>query len=160
MIRCNTGSAGSQAYWLALPLVSSGAGGRSLRFHLWFIWLGSQMRTWQSVPAPLPSLRMRSQTLLGHARAGHVKWRCAGVYSVAGILGALIGSSIGKLVDGQKLLMLFAFLMIFVGVLMFRKRGSEGNPGAQCSRENVSKVAGFGGMTEFSPVSSASAEAF
>lgn len=85
--------------------------------------------------------------LLGHARAGHVKWRCAGVYSVGGILGAFIGSSIGKLVDGQKLLMLFAFLMIFVGVLMFRKRGSEGNPGAQCSRENVSKVAGFGGVT-------------
>ncbi|WP_137133228.1 sulfite exporter TauE/SafE family protein [Rhizobium sp. FKY42] len=85
--------------------------------------------------------------LLGHARAGHVKWRCAGVYSVAGILGALVGSTIGKLVDGQKLLILFAFLMISVGVLMFWKRGAEGDPGAQCSRENVSKVAGFGGLT-------------
>lgn len=30
---------------------------------------------------------------------------------------------------------------------MFRKRGAEGNPGAQCSRENVHKVGGFGGLT-------------
>src|SRR5882724_11164404 len=41
--------------------------------------------------------------LIGHARLGNVKWRCAGIYSVAGIIGALIGSSIGKMVDGQKL---------------------------------------------------------
>ncbi|ENN88565.1 hypothetical protein RHSP_65035 [Rhizobium freirei PRF 81] len=85
--------------------------------------------------------------LIGHARLGNVKWRCAGVYSAAGIAGALAGSSIGKMVDGQKLLILFALLMLIVGVLMFRKRGAEGNPGAQCSRENIHKVAGFGGLT-------------
>lgn len=85
--------------------------------------------------------------LLSHARAGHVKWRCAGIYSLAGVVGAFIGSSIGKLVDGQKLLAMFALLMVLVGVLMFRKRALEGNPGAQCSRENVTKVAGFGGLT-------------
>ncbi len=85
--------------------------------------------------------------LIGHARLGNVKWRCAGIYSVAGIVGALIGSSFGKMIDGQKLLVLFAVLMLVVGVLMFRKRGAVGNPGAQCSRENVHKVAGFGGLT-------------
>lgn len=85
--------------------------------------------------------------LIGHARLGNVKWRCAGIYSVAGIIGALIGSSIGKMVDGQKLLVLFALLMLVVGILMFKKRGAEGDPCAQCSRENVHKVAGFGGMT-------------
>ncbi|AYG63617.1 sulfite exporter TauE/SafE family protein [Rhizobium jaguaris] len=85
--------------------------------------------------------------LVGHARLGNVKWRCAGVYSVAGIVGAFIGSSIGKMVDGQKLLILFALLMLVVGALMFRKRGAEGDPGAQCSRGNVRKVAGFGGLT-------------
>ncbi len=85
--------------------------------------------------------------LLSHARLGNVKWRCAAVYSVAGIVGAFIGSSVGKIVDGQKLLLLFALLMFVVGGLMFRKRGAEGNPGAQCSRENVHKVLGFGGLT-------------
>jgi uncharacterized membrane protein YfcA len=85
--------------------------------------------------------------LIGHARLGNVKWRCAGIYSVAGIFGALIGSSFGKMIDGQKLLVLFAVLMLVVGVLMFRKRGAVGNPGAQCSRENIHKVAGYGGLT-------------
>ncbi|MCO5734742.1 sulfite exporter TauE/SafE family protein [Rhizobium sp. SSA_523] len=85
--------------------------------------------------------------LIGHARLGHVKWRCAGIFSAAGIAGALIGSSIGKMIDGQKLLVLFAFLMLLVAGLMLRKRGQEGNPGAQCSRENLHKVAGLGGLT-------------
>ncbi|QFY61089.1 sulfite exporter TauE/SafE family protein [Rhizobium grahamii] len=85
--------------------------------------------------------------LLGHARLGNVKWRCAGIYSVAGIIGAFIGSSIGKMIDGQKLLFLFALLMLVIGILMLRKRGADGDPGAQCSRENVHKVAGFGGLT-------------
>jgi uncharacterized protein len=85
--------------------------------------------------------------LIGHARLGNVKWRCAGVYSVAGMIGAFLGSSIGKMVDGQKLLILFALLMLLVAALMFRKRGAEGNPGAQCSRENIHKVASFGGLT-------------
>lgn len=85
--------------------------------------------------------------LIGHWRLGNVKWRCAGVYSVAGVFGALAGSTLGKMVDGQKLLFLFALLMLVVGVLMFRKRGAEGNPGAQCSRENIHKVAGYGGLT-------------
>ncbi|MDL2402502.1 sulfite exporter TauE/SafE family protein [Rhizobium mayense] len=85
--------------------------------------------------------------LVGHARLGNVKWRCAGVYSVAGIIGAFLGSSIGKMVDGQKLLILFALLMLVVGALMFRKRGAQGDPAAQCSRGNARKVAGFGGLT-------------
>ncbi|MCY1667151.1 sulfite exporter TauE/SafE family protein [Rhizobium sp. SL86] len=85
--------------------------------------------------------------MLSHARAGHVKWRCAGIYSVAGILGAYVGSSLGKMIDGQKLLILFSLLMLVVGALMFKGRGAEGNPGAQCSRENAPKVVGFGGLT-------------
>ncbi|WP_249741345.1 sulfite exporter TauE/SafE family protein, partial [Agrobacterium rubi] len=85
--------------------------------------------------------------LIGHWRLGNVKWRCAGVYSVAGVFGALAGSTLGKMVDGQKLLFLFALLMLVVGVLMFRKRGPEGNPGAQGSREHIHKVAGYGGLT-------------
>lgn len=85
--------------------------------------------------------------VVGHARFGNIKWRCAGIYSSAGIVGALNGSTIGKMVDGQHLLALFALLMIVVGVLMFKGRGAEGNPGAQCSRENAPKVVIFGGLT-------------
>lgn len=85
--------------------------------------------------------------LIGHTRFGTVKWRCAAIYSVAGVLGAFAGSSIGKMIDGQHLLILFALLMLVVGVQMLKGRGAEGNPGAQCSRENAGKVVAFGGMT-------------
>lgn len=85
--------------------------------------------------------------LVGHARLGHVKWGCAIIYSLAGIAGALIGSTVGKLLDGQHLLLAFAFLMILVGVLMLKRRTIQGDAGAHCSRANAPKVIAFGGLT-------------
>lgn len=82
--------------------------------------------------------------LFNHARAGTVKWRCGGMYATAGVLGALAGSTVGKLVDGEKLLFLFALLMLVVGVLMLRGRGNPGEPGAECNREKAPKVLAFG----------------
>ena len=82
--------------------------------------------------------------LLQHARAGTVKWRCGGLYAVAGVLGAFAGSTLGKAIDGQKLLFAFALLMVVVGVLILRGRGNPGVPGAQCNRENAPKVLAFG----------------
>ena len=82
--------------------------------------------------------------LASHARAHNVNWRCGGAYAAAGVLGALAGSSLGKAFDGQKLLFLFALLMIVVGILMFRGRGNEGQEGGICNRDNFPKVASFG----------------
>jgi uncharacterized protein len=45
--------------------------------------------------------------LIGHWRAGSVKWPPAATFAAAGIAGAAIGSSIGKLVAGDRLLFLF-----------------------------------------------------
>ncbi|WP_438345763.1 sulfite exporter TauE/SafE family protein [Methylorubrum populi] len=67
-------------------------------------------------------------TLAGHARAGNVRWRCAAVFALVGIIGALAGSSLGKAVDGQRLLFLFALLMIVVGVHMLRGRRNHPGP--------------------------------
>ncbi|SJZ95629.1 sulfite exporter TauE/SafE family protein [Consotaella salsifontis] len=85
--------------------------------------------------------------LASHARHGHVKWRCAIFFSAAGIIGAFLGSTLGKAVDGQKLLFLFALLMIAVGIIMVRRRALEGNPGAECNRENLWKVIALGFAT-------------
>lgn len=82
--------------------------------------------------------------LANHARAQNVNWRCGGAYALAGVLGAFAGSSAGKAFDGQKLLLLFALLMIVVAVLMFRGRGDEGVEGVVCNRDNFPKVASFG----------------
>jgi uncharacterized membrane protein YfcA len=49
--------------------------------------------------------------IIPHARNGHVRWRPAFVFAVSGVVGAALGSTLGKLIDGQKLLTYFAFLM-------------------------------------------------
>lgn len=82
--------------------------------------------------------------LVPHARAGTIKWRCALMFAGAGVAGAFAGSTLGKLMDGEKLLFLFALLMLVVGVLMLRGRSDPGNPDVQCARENAPKVIGFG----------------
>ena len=82
--------------------------------------------------------------LANHARAGTVKWRCALMFAAAGIAGAFAGSTIGKAFDGQKLLSLFALVMMVVGVLMLRRRSATGDPDVTCSRENAPKVLGYG----------------
>ncbi|WP_193337093.1 sulfite exporter TauE/SafE family protein [Devosia beringensis] len=85
--------------------------------------------------------------LVAHARRGNVLWRCAIIYTVAGVAGAFFGSLLGKAMDGEKLLFLFALLMLVVGALMFRGRGNPGTPGVTCTREKAPKVVGYGGLT-------------
>ncbi len=82
--------------------------------------------------------------LANHVRAGNVKWRCALVYAAAGIAGALAGSSAGKSFDGQKLLFLFAIVMMIVGLLMLRNRRQEGDSSVVLGRENAPKLVGYG----------------
>lgn len=65
-------------------------------------------------------------SLLGHAFAGNVRWRSASIFAVVGTLGALVGSSLGKLVDGQRLLFLFGIAMLVVGAHMLRRRKIDG----------------------------------
>jgi uncharacterized membrane protein YfcA len=60
--------------------------------------------------------------LLPHARAGHVRWKVAFMFAATGVLGAYLGSSLGKAVNGQHLLVLFALLMLVVAGLMLRGR--------------------------------------
>ena len=85
--------------------------------------------------------------LVSHARKKTVIWRCAAVYSAAGIVGAFFGSTLGKTFDGQHLLFLFAILMIVVGALMLKRRGNAGDPDASCNVGNAPKVIGFGAGT-------------
>jgi uncharacterized membrane protein YfcA len=82
--------------------------------------------------------------LANHARAHNVKWRCGGIFAAAGVAGALAGSTLGKMVDGQKLLFLFALVMLAVGAVMLKGRGNPGNPGAECNREKAPKVIAYG----------------
>lgn len=78
--------------------------------------------------------------LAGHARAGRVKWPCAMVFATAGVIGAALGSTLGKHFDGEKLLTLFGVLMIVIAALMFWKGNDTGNVDVRLTRATASKL--------------------
>jgi uncharacterized membrane protein YfcA len=82
--------------------------------------------------------------LFSHARAGTVKWGCAGVFAATGVIGAFGGSTLSKLVDGPKLLTLFAMLMLIVAGVMFARRSSPGDAGVRLNRDNLPKLVASG----------------
>jgi uncharacterized membrane protein YfcA len=69
--------------------------------------------------------------LIGHARAGNVKWSCALVFAASGTVGAAAGAALGKMIDGGRLLAMFGVLMVTVGLLMLRPRRSAGDAGVR-----------------------------
>jgi uncharacterized membrane protein YfcA len=85
--------------------------------------------------------------LISHARMGNVRWRCAAIFSAAGIVGAWLGSTLGKLTDGESLLFLFALLMAFVGIMMFRTPKGDGDANATCRAESAPKTVAYGAGT-------------
>lgn len=85
--------------------------------------------------------------LVNHARGGTVKWKIAGLFAIAGVVGALLGSTLGKAIDGQKLLALFAVLMLVVGALMMRGRTVTGDPTVVLTRQNAPRLIGTGAAT-------------
>lgn len=80
----------------------------------------------------------------GHARAGNVRWPAAAVFAATGVAGALIGSTIGKAFDGQRLILLFAILMMVVGALMLRPRKSQGTQAAPLTLGTGFRIGGIG----------------
>lgn len=88
--------------------------------------------------------RTRQQTWQITLVKKNVKWPCASVFAIAGVAGAFGGSSLGKMIDGQKLLILFALLMLVVGALMLLKRSGAGNISVRLNRGNFPALVALG----------------
>lgn len=82
--------------------------------------------------------------LFNHARGRTVIWPIAFVFAAAGIVGAFTGSLLGKMVDGQKLLALFALVMLVIAMLMLKTRARVGTPDVKMSMANLPAVFGLG----------------
>jgi uncharacterized membrane protein YfcA len=82
--------------------------------------------------------------LSNHARGGTVRWSCALTFAAAGIIGAFLGSIFGKMLDGQKLLALFALLMLVIAVLMLKTRSRIGLPDVRMDWTNMPAIVGLG----------------
>jgi uncharacterized protein len=85
--------------------------------------------------------------LSNHARRGTVIWSCALPFAVAGMLGALLGSILGKMLDGQKLLALFALVMLVIAMLMLKTRSRIGVTDVKTNRANLPAILGLGVTT-------------
>jgi len=85
-----------------------------------------------------------AMNLSNHARGGTVRWSCALIFAAAGVAGAFTGSIAGKMVDGQKLLALFALLMLVIAVLMLKTRSRVGLPDARMTWTNTPAVLALG----------------
>lgn len=79
--------------------------------------------------------------LVLHWRAGNVRWPCAIVFSVTGVLGALAGAHFAKMMDGKRLLFLFGILMLGVGAAMLLPKNDAGDPQVRLNRESAGKMA-------------------
>lgn len=85
--------------------------------------------------------------LIAHSRAGNVKWPCAVVFGVSGVAGAFAGSTLGKLVDGEKLLFLFGLVMVAVAIAMLRPRQAEGDPNVRITPQIAVRLVAIGLLT-------------
>ena len=79
--------------------------------------------------------------LVAHARAGNVKWPCAAVFTLAGVVGAGLGSTLAKHIDGHKLLALFGAMMIVIGASMLRAPKRPDKPDVRLSRASARVLA-------------------
>lgn len=78
--------------------------------------------------------------LIGHARAGHVRWPCALVFSAAGMAGAALGSALGKRFDGQMLLLLFGVLMLAIALAMLLRKAAGAESFQPLSRATAGRL--------------------
>lgn len=81
---------------------------------------------------------------INHWRRGHVRWQCAALFAVTGIIGAAAGAAAGKATNPDVLLPMFALLMVVVGLIMLTPRKDEGDAMVQLTRQNAPKLAGYG----------------
>jgi hypothetical protein len=60
--------------------------------------------------------------VIGHARAGRVRWRTGLIFGVAGMAGAFAGGLVGGYLPGEILLLAFALMMVATAIAMLRGR--------------------------------------
>src|SRR5260370_33163749 len=59
-------------------------------------------------------------------------------------MGVFFGSTFGKMLDGERLLALFALLMLVIALLMLKTRSRIGLPDVQMSWANMPAIVGLG----------------
>jgi len=89
--------------------------------------------------------------LFGAAARGMVKWPCAVVFTLAGMIGSLVGAQAALAVPGARLIPLFGGLMLVIGTLLLLRKNAEGDPEVRLSlntaRSMLPSILGLGLVT-------------
>lgn len=111
---------------VGLSLGLTGGGGSIFAVPLLVYGLGLEFRRAVAVSLLVVGLTALYGAAL-QARRGHVLWGAGAVLGVGGILAAPFGAWVGSLLPVQASLLLFAALMVFIGVRMLLRREPVGD---------------------------------
>lgn len=73
---------------------------------------------------------------IGHARAGHVRWRAGLAFGLVGVAASYAGTALNHQVDSNMLLLAFAVLMLVAAAAMLR-RAPAAEPAAEATAGSV-----------------------
>jgi uncharacterized membrane protein YfcA len=79
-------------------------------------------------------------SVVPHWRSGVIKWRCTWTFTVFGVGGAVVGSTIGKAMPGDALVAWFGLLMVAVGFIVLIRRNSPGLPEVKLDRDSARRL--------------------
>ena len=123
-------------------------GGGSVLATPWLIYVVGLTDTHAAIGTSAAAVAVNAATgLAAQARAGRVKWPCASVFALSGLTGALAGAQVARQVNGQALLMWFAFAMIAIALSMLLPKRDAGNPAVHLTPPMVLKLAPVGLIT-------------
>lgn len=120
-------------------------GGGSVLATPWLIYVVGVADTHAAIATSAAAVAVNAATgLLAQAKAGRVKWPCASVFAVAGLLGSVLGARLAMTIDGDQLIRAFGAAMIAIALSMLIPRKSEGNPGVRLTPIMVWRLAPVG----------------
>lgn len=126
-------------------LLSVFGGGGSVLATPWLIYVVGVADTHIAIGTSAAAVSVNALIgLVAQARAGTVKWPCATVFAIAGLVGALGGAQLARSVDGDVLLRWFAVAMMAIAISMLIPRKSAGNPAVHFTPPMVWKLAPVG----------------
>lgn len=105
---------------IGISLGLTGGGGSILAVPLLIYGLGLQLRAAVAVSLAVVGLTAFYGALL-QSRSGMVVWKAGAIIGLGGILSAPLGAAIGRQLPDQLTLLLFAGLMLIIGISMLRK---------------------------------------
>lgn len=131
-------------------LLSVFGGGGSVLATPWLIYVVGVADTHIAIGTSAAAVSVNALIgLIAQARAGSVKWPCATIFALAGLIGALGGAWLARSVDGQTLLDWFALAMITIALSMLVPRKSAGNPNVHFTSVMIWKLAPIGLVAGF-----------